>query len=116
MLISIILSNSYWDIFDIFPNNHLEKFYYGAYTDIYNEVITLDASSFLPLYQDVHSINETLYFDAFDNYGNWYYFGEHLIGENISSGVYEIMWNPIYSGEYYNAYTEQDPDLQDLYE
>ncbi|KKN24025.1 hypothetical protein LCGC14_0899080, partial [marine sediment metagenome] len=102
------------NIFDIYENNHLEKFYFGSYTDIYNESIILDASEFLPLY-DGDSINETYYFDAFDSDGNWYYFGEHLIGKSISSGIYNITWDPQFSEEYFLAYQNQNPDLQDLY-
>ena len=104
------------DIFDIFENNHLEKFYVGDYTDIYSESIILDASEFLPLYQDDPAINETYYFDAFDSDGNWYYFDEHLSGQETTSRVYDITWNPQYNEEYYYAYRDQDSDLQDLFE
>ncbi|KKN28626.1 hypothetical protein LCGC14_0852390, partial [marine sediment metagenome] len=103
------------NIFDIYENNHLEKFYVGSYTDIYSESIILDASEFLPLYEG-DSINETYYFDAFDSDGNYYYFGEHISGKNISSGVYDITWDYKFSEEYYLAYQNQDPDLQDLYD
>ena len=104
------------DIFDIFENNHLEKFYVGDYANIYSESIILDASEFLPLYQDDPAINETYYFDAFDSDGNWYYFDEHLSGQETTSGVYDITWNPQYNEEYYYAYRDQDSDLQDLFE
>jgi hypothetical protein len=104
------------DIFDIFENNHMEKFYVGDYTDIYGEVITLDASEFLPLYQDDSAINETYYFDAFDSDGNWYHFDEHLSGEETTSGIYDITWNSQYNREYYLAYRDQKPNLQELFE
>jgi len=58
-------------------------------------------------------------FDAFDTAGNYYYFDEHLFGETVSQGVYDIYWNPMYS-EHYNAwyYNEQtsEEELQDLFE
>ncbi|MHA2336157.1 MAG: hypothetical protein ACXACX_02590 [Candidatus Hodarchaeales archaeon] len=107
------------DIFDIYPNNHLEEFYVGTYTDIYSETIVLDASSSLPLYQSDPNINETHYFDAFDNYGNWYYFTDHLDGEETSTGIYDITWNPKYNKEYYYAYTHPEElpcDVDELYE
>jgi len=104
------------EIFDIYPNNHIKTFYYGDYTDIYSEVRTLDATEFLPLYSDKFNINETWYFDAFDDDGNYYYFDSHLFAINTSSGIYDIIWNLMYSGEYYDAYTEDKEDLTDLYD
>jgi hypothetical protein len=108
------------DIFDVYPNNHLEKIYVGNYTDIYSETIVLDASSFLPIYQSDPNINETYYFDVFDGYGNWFYFGDHLDGEETSAGIYDITWNSQYNEEYYYAYTHQDQklpcDVDELYE
>ncbi|MFX1366679.1 MAG: hypothetical protein ACFFCE_06370 [Promethearchaeota archaeon] len=104
------------EIFDIYPNNHIQSFYYGNYEDIYSELRTLDASVYLPLYAGDHSINETFYFDAFDSDGNYYYFDSHLIGKNTSLGIYDITWNPMYSGEYYNAYIEGKENLEELYD
>ncbi|KKL59324.1 hypothetical protein LCGC14_2216500, partial [marine sediment metagenome] len=46
-----------------------------------------------------------------DSDGNWYYFGEHLIGKIISSGIYNITWDPQFSEEYFLAYQNQDSDL-----
>ncbi|KKN33509.1 hypothetical protein LCGC14_0803060 [marine sediment metagenome] len=104
------------EIFDIYPQNHMEIFYFGDFSDIYSEVRTLNASEFLPLYTNNNFINETMYFDAFDDDGNYYYFGEHLFGVNTSLGVYNITWNPLYSGEYYDAYVEEKDDLAALFE
>ena len=105
------------EIFDVYPNNHLEKFYYGDYTDIYSEHVIFDSGDYPPLYYDNSAVNETFYFDAFDSAGNYYYFGEHLFAETVSQGVYNITWNPMYSEHYnawyYNAQSTEE-ELEDL--
>ncbi len=104
------------EIFDIYEHNHIESFYFGNYTDIFSEYIILNASDFLPIYHDNANINETYYFDAFDNIGNWYYFDSHLFGESISSGIYNITWNPFYSKEYYCRYYDTETTAEELSE
>ncbi|MBA7524585.1 hypothetical protein ES705_16726 [subsurface metagenome] len=104
------------DIFEIYPNNHMETFYFGNYSDIYSNSVILNTSEFLPIYHGIESVDETYYFEVFDNLDNWYYFGEHLIGEEISSGVYNITWNLQYCQEYYYAYINQYEDLSELYD
>ncbi|KKM58443.1 hypothetical protein LCGC14_1549300, partial [marine sediment metagenome] len=106
------------EIFDMYPNNHLEEFYYGDFSDIYSEVRVLDASEFMPLYSGDHNINETLYFEAFDSDGNSYYFNSHLFAQNTSAGIYDITFNPEYSEEYYLRYQDSQGTqaLADLYE
>jgi len=96
----------------------MKEFYYGDFSDIYNEVRVLDASEFIPLYSDDHNINETLYFDAFDSDGNWYYFNSHLFAQNTSAGVYDITFNPEYNEEYYLRYVDSQGTqrLADLYD
>ena len=107
------------DIFEVYPNNQLEKFYYGDYEDIYSEHIIFDSGSDLPLYYDDNGVNETFYFDAFDTAGNYYYFDDHLFGETVSQGIYDVYWNNMYS-EHYNAwyYDEQttEEELEGLRE
>jgi len=103
-------------IFDIYPNNHIESFYFGDYSDIYSESILLDTSSFEPLYHNDNTQDEMSYFDVFDNVGNYYYFESQLNGRKVSSGIYDITWNPFYSEDYYNAYQNQDSELKNLYE
>jgi len=101
---------------DIYPNNHLEKIYFGNYTDIYSQHIIVNTSEFSPLYSEDDSINEAYYFDAFDEEGNRYYFDSQLISTCISPGVYDIEWNPYYSEEYYYAYINNDENVDELRE
>ncbi len=85
------------DVFDIYPNNQMEKFYYGDYADIYSEHVIFDSGANPPLYYDDGTVNETFYFDAFDTAGNYYYFDDHLFGETVAQGIYDISWNDIYN-------------------
>ncbi|KKL13014.1 hypothetical protein LCGC14_2530000, partial [marine sediment metagenome] len=106
------------EIFDMYPNNHMEEFYYGDFSDIYTEVRVFNASEFMPLYSNDNDINETIYFDAFDSDGNFYYFNSHLFAQNTSAGIYDITFNPEYSEEYYLRYQDSQGTqaLADLYE
>ena len=108
-------------IFDIFPKNHQTSFYFGDYSDIYSEQRIFDSGSYPPIYNDDPDQNETLYFDAIDERGNWYYFNTHLFGQETSSGVYKIFWNPDYCEEYYYRYYDSVTDeeleyLDELYD
>ncbi|MFX1257294.1 MAG: hypothetical protein ACFFAN_05520, partial [Promethearchaeota archaeon] len=89
-----ILPDSY--LFDLYPNTHNEKFYFGNYSNAYNVSKVLECGEFLPIYYDDSSVNETLYFEAYDSRSNHYYFGEQLFANKISEGVYNITWNPFF--------------------
>ena len=99
------------EIFDVYPNNHLVSFYFGNYSDIYSEYRILDTGSYLPLYYDDPTINETYYFDAFDSAGNWYYFDSHLFGIEEQTGVYTLSWESGFAGEYYATYEDYVDDI-----
>ncbi|NVM56272.1 MAG: hypothetical protein HWN66_21425, partial [Candidatus Helarchaeota archaeon] len=99
------------EIFDVYPNNHLVSFYFGNYSDIYSEYRTLDTGSFLPLYYDDPTINETYYFDAFDSAGNWYYFDSQMFGIEEQTGVYTLGWESGFAGEYYATYEDYVADI-----
>jgi len=106
-------------ISEIYQNNHMNKYYFGNYSNIYQDPIIFNVSEFLPLYHDNTEINESLYFESFDRHGNSYNIGEHLLSKKLSQDVYELEWNPFYSEEYY--YASQDPEvtsekLKELYE
>ncbi len=47
------------------------------------------------------------------------YFDSHLFGDSISSGIYNITWNPFYSEEYYYRYYDSETtegELAELYD
>ena len=104
------------EIFDLYPYNHMEQYYFN-YNNIYDTSIILNSSEYLPIYYFNSSINETIYFEAYDSRDNYYYFGEHLDAVNISQGVYNITWNPWYSEEFYYGakYANSTEELMDLY-
>jgi len=106
-------------VYDIYQNNHMEQIYFGNYSDIYQNSIIFNVSEFLPLYHDNPEIDESLYFEAFDRRGNYYYFGEHLLSNKTSQGIYEFNWNPSFSEEYYYALQDSEitnEKLDDLYQ
>jgi len=66
-------------------------------------VIELDTTGHLPLYSDNWTINESFYFEGFDNYNNYFYFDQQLIANNVSEGFYNITFDPYYSMEFYHT-------------
>jgi len=108
------------EVIDIFQPNHLEAFYVGNNSNIYNTSYIFNCTGNLPLYYNNSEINETIYFQVFDNLGNNYYVGEQLLSNNLSQGIYNLSWNPCYSMEcYYDLLrantTDEYWDLVDYY-
>jgi hypothetical protein len=102
------------EIFDIYANNHMQSFYFGEFSNIYDEFRMLTMTNALPLYYNDYDINESDYWDVWDSVGNWYYIGEQLNAVNTSTGVYNITWNPDYSGEYYSYYTDVNATQEEI--
>ncbi|MCP6727617.1 MAG: hypothetical protein KJI69_06420, partial [Patescibacteria group bacterium] len=105
-------------VFDIFPMNNMTSFYFGNYSDIFDEWRMLDTTGSFPMYNENITINETIYFKAFDLHGNEFYFGEdsegQLIGFKEDAGQYNLTWNELYSDEFYWVAQDTTNDIEDL--
>jgi len=77
-----------------YPNTHIEEFYIGNYSSIYNS--TDPYSSYIVNTTGVSGaiVDNPQYFDVWDSRGSLYFTEWHLLVDEESADIFNFTWNP----------------------
>ncbi len=105
------------EYFDLYELDQKQEFYIGSFSDPWSLEFVVNATGKLPLYYFNSTVDETEYFEVFDDYGNYFGVGSQLERSNISS-IYTLSWDSLYSEEFTNKYeyAENDTVREELIE